>query len=232
VVKSTFEMISNEDLPGPLKRAGPACPQGAEGRLRQADQARVRQHQGVGPLRHHPHAAAAQEPDRGGGQAVRPGGQALHCGVLSAGRVHGHHPHDHRRRPPLPDQRQGAGQPRLAGGLRQGGAGRRRQPGAGAAGRAGGNEAHRRQRAEDPPAGALHRGHAAVGHGRRGQADRRRRTARRHGREGPGHAGHARGHHRRPDRRKVHVARRSRAVPHGQGLPADDACCAAWRSKT
>ena len=37
---------------------------------------------------------------------------------------------------PVPDQRQGAGQAGLAGGLRQGGAGGRRQPGGGAAGRA------------------------------------------------------------------------------------------------
>jgi DNA topoisomerase-3 len=42
--------------------------------------------------------------------------------------------------------------------------------------------------------------------GRRRQADRRRRTARGHGREGPGHAGHAGAGDRRPDRREVHPA--------------------------
>ena len=73
-----------------------------------------------------------------------------------------------------------------------------------------------------PPA-PLQRSHAALRHGRRGQADRRRRAARSHGREGPGHASHARRHHRRPDHREVHAARRPRADPHGQGLPADDA---------
>jgi DNA topoisomerase-3 len=79
-----------------------------------------------------------QEPDRGRGQALRPGGQALHR-CSSPGRVPGHHPHH-----------QGAGgeAPRtssrptarcwstgLAGRLRQGSPGRGRQPGAGAAGR-------------------------------------------------------------------------------------------------
>jgi DNA topoisomerase-3 len=52
---------------------------------------------------------------------------------------------------PLPDQRQGAGQPGLAGGLRQGGAGRGRQPGAGGAGRAGAHRGRRREGAADRP---------------------------------------------------------------------------------
>ena len=54
-------------------------------------------------------------------------------------------------------------------------------------------------------------GDAAVGDGRRGQADRGRRTARGDAREGPRHAGHARADHRRPDQREVHAARRARA---------------------
>jgi DNA topoisomerase-3 len=59
---------------------------------------------------------------------------------------------------------------------------------------------------QDQAAGPLHRGHAAERDGRRRQADRRRRTARGHGREGPGHAGHAGAGDRRPDPREVHAA--------------------------
>ena len=85
---------------GPAAARWPRTPRKAlEGGLRQADQARVRQRQGVGPLRHHPDAAGAQEPDRDRGQALRPGGQALPGGVLPAGRVHGHDAHLARSRP-------------------------------------------------------------------------------------------------------------------------------------
>ena len=150
---------------GPAAAAGRACQAGLEGRLRQAAEARVRQRQGVGPLRHHPDAAAAEEPERDRGQALRPGGQALPGGVLSAGRVHGDDAHLHRqgRRQgaQVPDQRQGAGQARLAGGVRQGGAGGRRQPGGGGPGRDGAHRKRRRGGAEDQAAGALHRSHAA-----------------------------------------------------------------------
>ncbi|MCK7492608.1 MAG: hypothetical protein MZW92_14330 [Comamonadaceae bacterium] len=45
---------------GPAARAGAARAQGAERGLRQADQARLRQRQGVGPLRDHPDAAGAE----------------------------------------------------------------------------------------------------------------------------------------------------------------------------
>ena len=147
VVKNTFEMIAKEDLPGPLRPLAAHAKLALEGGLRQADQARLRQRQGVGPLRHHPDAAGAEEPERDRGQALRPGGQALPGGVLPAGRVPGDDAHLHRqgRRQgaQVPDQRQGAGQAGLAGGVRQGGAGGRRQPGGGGAGRDG---AHRKRR--------------------------------------------------------------------------------------
>ena len=68
---------------------------------------------------------------------------------------------------------------------------------AGRAGRAGAHRERRRQGAEDQAAGALHRGDAAVGDGRRRQADRRRRAARGDAGEGPRHAGDARRDHRR-----------------------------------
>jgi DNA topoisomerase-3 len=68
---------------------------GAEQRLHQAHQARVRQRQGERPLCHHSHAASAQRPERGRAKAVRPGGAPLSGGVLSPGRVHRHHAHQH-----------------------------------------------------------------------------------------------------------------------------------------
>ena len=127
VVKDTLKMLATEDLPGPLRELGAARRQGAEGGLRQADQAHLRQRQGVGSLRHHPHAAGAEVAVRHRGQALRPGRQALHRRVLPERRIPGHHAPDAGRRAPLPDQRQGAGEPGLAGRLRQGGAGRRRR---------------------------------------------------------------------------------------------------------
>ena len=124
---------------------------------------------------------------------------------------------------PLPDQRQGHGEARLARGLRPRGAGGRRQPGRRRRRRAGAHREHRRQGAEDPAAGALHRGDAAVGDGRRGQADRRRRAARGDAGKGPGHAGDARRDHRRPDLREVHPPRGPRAGAGREGVPAHDA---------
>jgi DNA topoisomerase-3 len=93
--------------------------------------------------------------------------------------------------PHLQDRRQGHDQPGLAGHLRQG-SGRRRQgerrqqqPGAGGQGREVlTDKVDANGLVTKPP--ALHRSDAAVGHGRRRQAGGRRRTARRHGRQGPG----------------------------------------------
>jgi DNA topoisomerase-3 len=87
--------------------------------------------------------------------------------------------------------------------------------------------AGRPQGPQDQAARPLLRSHAAGRHGKRGQADRRRRAARSHAGKRPGHARHARGHHRRPADRKVHAARRPRDHPHGQGLPAHDAAARA-----
>ena len=95
-------------------RSAPHAREGAQGRLRQADQAHLRQRQGLGSLRDHPDAAGAQVAVRHRGQALRPGRQALHRGVLPERRVPGH---DAPRpqvdgKTPLPDQRQGAGEAR------------------------------------------------------------------------------------------------------------------------
>ncbi|CAA9437947.1 MAG: DNA topoisomerase III, Burkholderia type, partial [uncultured Ramlibacter sp.] len=134
------------------------------------------------------------------------------------------------RWPQLQDRGQGAGQGRLAGDLGQGGRGRGRgkereqqDAGGGEAGRAGQRPDRRCQGPEDPPAGALLRSHPARRHGRRRQDGGGRGTARGHAGKGPGHPGDPRLHHRGPDRREVHAARRPRADSHGQGLPADDA---------
>ncbi len=91
----------DRDAARPAARARGAREDGAEGGLRQAEQAHLRQRQGVGPLRDHPDPAAAEEPDRDRGEAVRHGREALHGGVLPAGRVHGDDAHlDGRRRRP------------------------------------------------------------------------------------------------------------------------------------
>jgi DNA topoisomerase-3 len=74
-------------------------------------------------------------------------------------------------------------------------------------------------RSKPPPlrnhqaAAALHGSHAALRHGRRGQAGRRRGTRR--GDEGtrPRHARHPRRHHRRPDQPEVHRPPAARAHP-------------------
>jgi DNA topoisomerase-3 len=80
---------------------------------------------------------------------------------------------------------------------------------------------------QDQATRTLLRSHAAGRHGKRRQADRRRRVALGHAGKRPGHARHARSHHRRPADRKVHAARRPRDHPHGQGVPADDAAARA-----
>jgi DNA topoisomerase-3 len=123
---------------------------------------------------------------------------------------------------PVPDQWQGAGQPGLAGRLRQGGTGRRRQPGGGGPG-----EMVRTESVDvlalqtKPPARYTEATllSAMEGAGKLIDDDELRDAMKR---KGPGHAGHARADHRRPDCREVHAARGPRAGAHGQGLPADD----------
>ncbi len=122
VAKQTAEMISKEALPGPLRAlAVHAKTALKEGYIKPSKQD-LRQRQGLRPLRHHPDAAAAEEPLGDRGQALRHGGQALPRGLLSAGRIHGHDAHldGGRRRQgvQVPDQRQGDGQAGLAGRLR------------------------------------------------------------------------------------------------------------------
>ena len=76
-------------------------------------------------------------------------------------------------------------------------------------------------------AAALHRSDAADGDGRRRQADRRRRAARRDGRQGPRHARHAGADHREPDRPALHGPRRQGPASDAQGVRPDDAAARA-----
>ncbi|MCY1538866.1 hypothetical protein D9M68_744280 [compost metagenome] len=57
----------------------------ARRRLHPPEQAHLRQQQGVGPLRHHPHAAGAARAERSRAEAVRPGGAPLPGGVFPVG---------------------------------------------------------------------------------------------------------------------------------------------------
>ena len=187
--------------------------------------------QGQRPLRHHPDAAGAQRPVGRRAEALRPGGAALPVGVLPERRVPGHHAHQPgawatASAPTARCWSSRAGWPSTARKPQDDEQGRRQggknlvpvKPG----------EMVRAETVDAkglktrPPA-RYSRSHAAGRHGRRRQDRRGRRAARGDAGEGPGHAGHARRHHRRPDQREVHAARRPRADPHGQGLPAHDA---------
>ena len=84
----------------------------------------------------------------------------------------------------------------------------------GRGGRGGGQE-------EDPPAQAVHRRHAADGHGDGGQDARRERTLGRDEGDRPGHAGHARRHHRGAAQARLHHPERQESRSHRQGHPAD-----------
>ncbi len=92
----------------------------------QAQQADLRRQQDLGPLRDHPDLAAAEEPFRARGQALRPGRQALPRSVLSARRIPADDADHARRRRAVQDRGQGAGLAGLARGLRQGSSRRRR----------------------------------------------------------------------------------------------------------
>ena len=149
-----------------------------------------------------------EPPERAGSEALRPGGAAFPRGVLPVRRVPADHAHH---------ARSGEDHFRTDGRVMQ-------SPGWLAVyGKSLQDEtshaARRSRRARksktlevkadgqpDPAAGALHRGDAALGDGRRRQAGRGRRAARGDGRKGPGHAGHARRGHRRPDQREVRAS--------------------------
>ena len=88
------------------------------------EQAHLRQCEDLRPLRDHSDARAAEAPERGRGEALRPGRAPLPRGVLPAGRAPRHDAHHARRGRAVQDRGQGARAAGLARGLRQGGAGR------------------------------------------------------------------------------------------------------------
>ena len=180
-VKETLKVLARARAFSRLRQADP------EAGLGQAEQAHLRQQQGLGPLRDHPDAADAQAPERGRAEALRPGGAALPRGVLSAAeylqttritRVEGIS---------LQDRRQGAGE-RRAGWRSTARAGARTSENLPpiAPRREGRGARDRRAGQPDQAAAALHRGDAALGDGRRRQAGRGRRAARGDGAKGLG----------------------------------------------
>ena len=115
----------DDGVAGRDQRLGRLRAPGAEAEVGPPQQADLRQRQDLRPLRDHPDAGAAEEPERTRGQAVRFRRQALPGGVLSRRRVPAHHADHPGRRRAVQDRGQGAGRARLARRLRQGGAGRR-----------------------------------------------------------------------------------------------------------
>jgi DNA topoisomerase-3 len=117
VVKDTFEHAGRQrhEAPGAVCEAGDE--QGyIKPTKRIFDNAKVSDHFAIIPT-----TAGAQRPERSRAEAVRPGGAPLHGGVFPQRRIHGHHPYQPGcGGPQLQDRRQGAGQARLAGHLRQG----------------------------------------------------------------------------------------------------------------
>ena len=110
---------------------GAFAARGPEAEVGEAQQADLRQREGLRPLRDHPDARLAEAPERARSEALRFRRQALPRGVLSAGGVPRDHAHHARRGRAVQVRRQGAGRAGLARGLRQGSAGGRRPAKAG-----------------------------------------------------------------------------------------------------
>ena len=166
VVKNTFEMIAKEDLPGPLRplaaHAKLALKDGYVKPLKRVfDNAKVSDHFAIIPTLQPPRSLTEIEAKLYDLVVKRflavfyPPAEFMVTTRISTDQ-------GRRQGTQVPDQRQGAGQAGLAGGVRQGGAGGRRQPGGRGPGRDGAHRERRRGGAEDQAAGALHRSHAAV----------------------------------------------------------------------
>ena len=224
VVRDTFQMLAGSGLTHLEPFAAQALSNNYIKPTRRVfDNAKVGDHFAIIPT----HAGAAR-PVGGRAEALRPGGAALHGGVLPVGGVPGHDADLARRRPQLQVRGQGAGQARA--GWRSTASRRRTRPPKArrtwrrsSAGEDALVQSVEPKGAQDPAAGPLLGSHAARRDGRRRQAGRRRRAARGDAGEGARHAGDPRGDHRRPDQREVHAPRRARADPDRQGVPADDA---------
>ena len=218
VVKNTMKMIASEDLPGPLRALAQHATQGAR---RRATSSRTSASSTTPRCRTTSRSSRRCRRRK----SLTEIEAKLYDMVVKrflavfypAGRVPGHDAHHAPCKAAASEHSfQTNGKvlvkPGLAGGLRQGGAGRRRQPGRRCsrarwcAPRASTSIALKTK----PPA-RYTEATLLSRDGRRRQADRRRRAARGDAGEGPRHAGHARGDHRRPDLREVHASRRPRA---------------------
>ncbi len=136
--------------------------------------------------------------------------------LLPARAIRGHHAHHARRGRAVQDRRQDPARSRLDGRLWPRGTARWRRSRArrGEGQRDGQDDRDRGEGTRNAPPRTLHGSHAALRHGRRGQAHRRRGTARGDGGEGPWNSGHARRHHRRPALRGIPAPRRAgRSAP-------------------
>ena len=222
---------------GPIRHAAHA----AAGREAAEAQEGLRQQQGDGPPRHHPHRRGPAEPDGHGEAGVRPGGAPLHRGVLPRLPLCDHHGAGPRGRRAVQGYGQGDTGTGLARCLRSGAPGRRCRCGRrGEDGRGGTHIARLRQRRKrsarafahaenDAAAQALHRGYPAPRHGNGGTHGRRRGTARRdegerhwpplhprgHHRDAlppPVHPPPAQGHHAHADGRRTHLHHPQRAA--------------------
>ena len=186
--------------------------------LGQAEQAHLRQHEDLRSLRDHPDARRRRRTCPSRSRSCTTSSTRRFLAVffpaaefLVTTRYHAS------RRPPVQDRRQGDGQPRLAGGLRQGSATATTRttptPGAGAprARRSRPKRSTANGLVTKPPARYTEATllSAMEGAGKLIDDDELREAM---ARKGPRHAGHARRDHRRPDRREVHAARRPRAA--------------------
>ena len=116
-VKKTLEVLSGTGAYSQLKER-------SQEQLGQAQPAHFRQHEDLGSLRDHSHAAGAQASERGGAETLRPG-----CAALSRSSIlppiPADHARHHRRRAPIQDRGQDPPEPRLACRLRARRAGKR-----------------------------------------------------------------------------------------------------------
>ena len=200
-------------------------PQGVEQTVGPAQQADLQQREGLRPLCDRADGRAAEAPERARGRSSTTSSSSAssRC-FIRAAQFRGHDTDHARRRASRSSPRARCiVDPRLARGLRQGGAGRGRSGQGWREGNARPDQARRERRDRScrvksprPPSRprVCQRSDAALGHGRRGQAGRRRRASRSDAREGSRHAGDARADHRRPDLRSgTSTARAASSFP-------------------
>ena len=209
-----------EDARGARRQPGVfrLCAAHTEAGLGKAEQACVRQHQDLGPLRHHPHPAGAQATERGRAEALRHGRTAIPCRVLPGCGIPADHAHHAGGRASLQNRGQSAAEPRLARGVRPRLRRGQREPAADREERESRRARSRSALQSDQAAAALHRGHATLGNGGGRQAGRGRRVARGNGSEGSGNPCDTCRDHRRADLRRLRSSRRQGAGADPEGV--------------